>query len=239
MNPDSPQEQEEAKRAEEKMLSAIRKGEVEMIPRWHFVLKTALMITGGVLTILVLLYLASFVVFSLHQTGVWFAPLFGSAGWYSFFRSMPWILIALLAIFVVVLAILVKRYAFAYKHPFVYLFVGIVAAVAVGGFAIAQTPLHQYLFNSSRHGRLSVLGGFYHGFGPQRLGDIHRGTVISTTTDGFILQDANGETSTAVFGARFHGSTNRIPSVGSDVVIFGPENQSGTITIQGIQPVRN
>ena len=237
MNPDSPKE--EAKRAEEKMLDAIRKGEVEMIPHWHFVLKTVLMITGGILALLVLLYLASFVVFSLRQTGAWFAPIFGAAGWYSLLRSMPWILVALLAIFIIVLAILVRRYAFVYKHPFVYLFIGIVAVVAIGGFAIAQTPFHQFLFDSSRHGRLPVLSGFYRGFGPQRVGEIHRGTVISTTTDGFILQDANGDTSTAVFGSRLRTPPNRMPTIGSDVVIFGSENQSGTITIQGIQPVRN
>ena len=212
-----------------------------MIPRWHFVLKTVLMITGGVLRSSSCCISQASSSFRFGKLASWFAPFSESAGWYSFFRSMPWILVALLAIFIVRACDSCKAVCFCRISTRSYIFSSASWSPSSQSAAsvIAQTPLHQYLFNSSRHGRLSVLGGFYHGFGPQRLGDIHRGTVISTTTDGFILQDANGETSTAVFGARFHGSTNRIPSVGSDVVIFGPENQSGTITIQGIQPVRN
>lgn len=220
------------------MLDAIRKGEVGIVPRWHFILKAVLVVTGVVLAILVLLYLASFVVFSLRQTGIWFAPAFGAAGWWSLLRSFPWILVALLAVFIVALVILAKRYAFAYQHPLIYLFIGIVVIVVIGGFAIAQTPFHRALFDAARRGNLPVLGGFYHSFGPQRFGDIHRGTVIATTTDGFVIQDVNGETSTAVLGSRSR-TPFRIPSIGSNVVVFGPENPSGTIAVQGIQPVRN
>ena len=138
---DSHQNQDEAKKAKQKMLDAIQSGDVKMEPKWHFVLKTTLLIIGGVLALLLVLYLASFVFFVLRQTGLWYAPTFGIAGWYSFFRSLPWILIIFLIVFMVILGVLVKRYSFVYERPAMYLFIGIVAFVALGGFLISATPL--------------------------------------------------------------------------------------------------
>lgn len=229
-------ENEEAKQAEQKMLGAIRKGEVEMKPRWHFALRTALFVTGGVLAILALLYLASFIVFALQLNGTWFAPIFGFAGWYTFFGSIPWILVIFLLLFLVILAVLVKRYAFVYEHPSLYFFVGIMAIIALGGFLIAQTPFHRKLFDAARSGNLPVLGGFYREFGMQHAKGIHRGTIVGTTTNGFIIQDINGQTSTVPFNGFTHFPPGG-PRAGGDFVIFGPRNQSGTITAQGIEPL--
>lgn len=215
------------------MLVAIRSGEAKMQPRWHFVLRTILFIVGGIIALLALLYIASFIVFVLQETGLWFAPVFGVAGWYSFFRSLPWILVALLIVFVLILALLVKRYSFVYERPTMYLLIGIVALVALGGFLIAATPFHRTLFDSARSGNLPVLGGLYRGFGMQRFGDIHRGTIVATTTGGFIIQDHGGQTSTVPYGSWGHSE----PGIGNDVVIFGQRTPSGTINAQGIQQV--
>jgi len=229
----------EAKEAERKMLDAIHSGEAKMRPRWHFILQAVLLVTGGILALLVVLYLASFILFVLRETGLLFAPTFGAAGWFSFFRSFPWILIFLLLVFVVILAVLVKRYAFVYERPSLYLFVGIVLIVALGGFLIAETPLHRSLFDSARHGNLPVLGGLYQGFGMQRFGDIHRGTIVQTTTNGFIIEDNGGQTSSVVVipPMQFPPNGGPGPAMGSDVVIFGDRTPSGTINAQGIQPV--
>jgi len=230
---DSHQNQDEAKKAKQKMLDAIQSGDVKMEPKWHFVLKTTLLIIGGVLALLLVLYLASFVFFVLHQTGLWYAPTFGIAGWYSFFRSLPWILIIFLIVFMVILGVLVKRYSFVYERPAMYLFIGIVAFVALGGFLISATPFHRTLFNAARNGNLPVLGGFYRGFGMQRFDDLHRGMIIGTTTNGLIIQDNGGQTSTVLYGSRMHFS----PNTGNNVVIFGQRTPSGTINASGIQQV--
>jgi hypothetical protein len=227
---DSNKNQDQAKKAKQKMLDAIQSGDAKMEPKWHFVLETILLITGGVLALLLVLYLASFVVFVLHQTGLWYAPTFGVAGWFSFFRSLPWILIILLIIFMVILGVLVKRYSFVYERPAMYLFIGIVAFVALGGFLIAATPFHRTLFDAARNGNLPVLGGFYRGFGMQHFGDIHRGSITGTTTNGFVIRDDGGQTSTVLYG--------HFPfSIGNDIVIFGERTPSGTINASGIQQV--
>jgi hypothetical protein len=42
---------------------AIKSGQVKMRPRWHFVLKTVLAISGGLFVLLTILYLASLIIF--------------------------------------------------------------------------------------------------------------------------------------------------------------------------------
>lgn len=227
---------DEAKRAEQKVLEAIRSGEAKARPRWYFVLETAFMLTGGVIALVFVLYLASFIVFVLHQSGVFFAPSFGLAGWYAFFLSLPWILIFLLIVFMLLLALLVEQYAVVYERPAIYLFVGIVIVVVFGGLLLAATPLHRALFNDSEGGGLPVIGFVYRDYGAEEAGDIHRGVIIATTTDGFIIINDNGNTSTVIFGS----SSLPLPpgfGAGSNVVIFGIRTPSDTINAQGMQPM--
>ncbi len=232
---DSHSNQGEAKQAEQKMLEAIRSGKAKMQPRWHFVLQAVLFAVGGIIMLLMLLYLASFIMFMLQETGLWFAPDFGAAGWYSILRSLPWALVFLLAVFMIVLAVLVKRYSFVYKRPAVYLFTGIVAVAVVGGFLITRTSFHKSLFYSARHDDLPILGEFYRGFGMERFDDIHRGMIIEITTNGFVIQDDGGQTSTVIAGPRVYFSSGGVSGVGDDVVIFGERSSSGTITAGGIR----
>ena len=144
----------------------------------------------GIIAFLALLYISralSYSCFKKPDCGL--RRSFGVAGWYSFFRSLPWILVALLIVFVLILALLVKRYSFVYERPTMYLLIGIVALLPWADFLISATPFHRTLFDSARNGNLPVLGGFYRGFGMQRFGDIHRGMIMGTTTGGFIIQD--------------------------------------------------
>jgi hypothetical protein len=223
----------EAQEAQKKMLEVIRNGAVKPRPRWYFVLENSLMITGGVILALLVIYLASFIVFALKQTGVSSAPSFGLAGWYVFFRSLPWLLIILLIIFMLILAVMVNKYAVAYEHPAIYLFVGLVVIVGIGGLLIGETPFNNDLMTDSRAGGLPMLGYLYRGYELQSPDDIHRGMIIATTTGGFIIEDDNGQTSTVFFIGPMASVTDG-PTVGNEVVIFGERSPSGTISGQGM-----
>ena len=81
------------------VLKAIQAGQVKMRPKWQFITKAALMVLGVVLAALATLYLVSFIVFILRQTGVLFVPAFGPGAFGVFFMSLPWLLILLAAVF--------------------------------------------------------------------------------------------------------------------------------------------
>lgn len=211
------------------VLAAIKSGDVKQHSRRYFVWRGILIGTGIGLVLCLVLYLASFIFFILRQTGVWFVPAFGFRGWFAFFRSLPWLLIALSAVFIIALEILVRRYAFTYKEPLVYSVVGILVIVTAGGFLLFETSLHRTLFGIAEQNNLPApMEGFYRVFGEQHFDDIHTGMILATTTGGFIFQEF-GENATAsvviASGTDLPLESNFIPS--DTIVVFGSE--SGTI----------
>ncbi len=172
------------------VLRAIESGEVKQRSRRYFVLRGALIGVGIGLVLLALLYLASFVLFILRQTGVWFVPAFGLRGWFSFLRSAPWLLIGLMVLFIILLEVLVRRYSFAYREPLAFSVLGIVLVATAGGFLLFETSLHRALFSAAQRRTLPApIANLYHNFGAERLDDVHTGIILATTSEGFIIQE--------------------------------------------------
>jgi hypothetical protein len=214
-------------------MDAIHKGDVHMKPRWHFLLLSALWIIGSLILLLSLIFAVSLVVFFLRQSGAWFLPVFGGRGWFDFFRSLPWLLILLLGVFVLILEVLVRRYSFVYKKSLLTSIVGIVLVVLVGGFALAETPLHRLLATFDHHGQLPPpLLGMYQPPFRMRPDDVYRGTIIALTSKGFVLADrAQGTTSVIVL------PHTRLPlgenfEVGETVVVIGDSTSTATGTVE-------
>ncbi len=227
----------EENKIKQDVLAAIAGGEIKQRPRWFFVLRGTLVGIGIGLGLCVVLYLISFILFILRETGVWFTPAFGFRGWFVFFRSLPWVLIGLSLIFTAVLEILVKRYSFAYREPLMYSVLGIVAIVAAGGFLLFETSLHQSLFDSARRGGLPVIGAFYKQFGVERFDDIHPGVIIGTTTDGFTIQEPFDAKRATVILASDTDVSPGVTFMPSDtVIVFGSE-ASDVIQAVGVREV--
>lgn len=220
------------------VVDAIKKGTVQMRPRWHFVLLSALTVIGAVIGLLVLIYMASLSVFFLHDSGAWFVPSFGGRGWFSFLRSIPWLLILLTVIFAGLLEILVRRYTFVYRKPLLLSALGIVALVLLGGFLFAATPFHRQMQFFASHHQLPPPLAFIYG-APFRMPpppDVYHGVILATTTSGFVLDDQNGAGTTTVL---INGQT-RLPygidfSVGTEVVVVGDRIGSSTVRAFGVQ----
>jgi hypothetical protein len=172
----------------DKVLESIKRGEVAMRPRWHFVLKGALVFVGAIITFSTLLYLVSFIIFVLHRSGMWFVPIFGLPGLYAFLIFFPWRLLVWVAIFIIILEILVRHYAFAYRRPLLYSAIGVLMAVLVGGFIVARTSLQNKLFVYAEAGRLPVGGRFYREFGNREFRGVQVGKVIEVRDPEFIMQ---------------------------------------------------
>src|SRR3989344_3888327 len=207
-----------------RVLDAINEGRITMRPRWSFILRIMLAASGVVILLLALFYLASFVIFILHQTGAWFIPGFGARGLYIFLISLPWLVIILALVFVVILEVLVRHFAFAYRRPLLYSISGIVAAVFIGGFIVAATPLQPRLFRYAEEGRLPVAGRFYRQMGRAPMRHIHIGTIASTTDGNLWVEGPFGK----VLEVELTPETRLPPGVvfakGDKVLIFGERN---------------
>lgn len=221
----------------ERVLEDIQSGKIIMRPRWHFILKATLLATGIILAFLTLLYLISFIIFSLRQTGLFFVPIFGSRGWFSFFRSLPWVLVSFSLLFIIVLEILVRRYSFAHRRPLLYSILGILVLVLVGGTFAA--PWQERFFGSIKDSDIPIIGPFYRNFGMEYFDDVHRGIVVAVAPDGsFVLQEMRGATSTVFITQDTLFPSRTSFQIGDIVVVLGDEmhHQIQAFGIQPIQP---
>ncbi|MFA6136397.1 MAG: hypothetical protein WC705_03540 [Candidatus Paceibacterota bacterium] len=175
------------------VIEKIKSGQAKMKPKWHFVLKAVLFILGIILITLTILYLISFIIFSLNQTGAIFAPSFGLRGFGIFMASLPWVLILVSGIFIIILEILVKHYSFAYKKPIFYSVLGILILVLAGGFIISRSGFHQKFFRDARNFKLPLAGPLYREFGMKKFDDIHIGTIVKINEKSFVLENNRGE----------------------------------------------
>jgi ABC-type multidrug transport system fused ATPase/permease subunit len=217
-----------------KILEAIKEGEVVMRPRWHFVLRSVLMVLGAVLVLLGIMYIVSFIIFALHESGIWFTPVFGGRGWFSFFRSLPWLLIVLSLLFIGVLEVLVRRFSFGYRQPLLYSALGIICVTTFGSVIIAQTSFHRYLFRAAQNGNLPYVGDFYRGFGSPEIPDIHVGVIHDLSDQGFTLMSRHGSQYQVIINATTSFPLGTDFAEGDMVIVIG-EGENRVIEALGIR----
>ncbi len=221
---------------EKSVVAAIKSGEVSMRPWWYFVLIGVLYAVAIITILLLSVYTAGLVLFVLRQTGVFFAPEFGTRGFFIFARSLPWMLVLLLCIFLVSLEILVRRYAFSKQKPVLY--TAVVIFIVVAGIGVVTAPIHQKVFLIVKQDKSGITGKMYRRFVENGNREAWKGTVVSITPEGFIIQDGNGATSSVVRTERtILFPVREIIEVGDSVAVFGVE-QRGCIDAYGIRKVR-
>lgn len=223
---------------EQVVLAAIRDKHVKMRPKWHFVLKTVLAVLGGLILLFTLIYLGSFIIFVLRQSGVLFIPSFGFHGIIVFLLSIPWLLIILLCVFAIILEILVRRYAFAYQRPLVFSAFGIVILLVVGGYIVGSTPLHGHLSSFAEKGKLPLAGHMYKEYGHKPFKNIHPGVVINTTSEGFLLQNPRQEILVIIITTSTRLPNNQNIVGGEMVVVFGDREPNNIVHAFGVKPVK-
>jgi hypothetical protein len=208
------------KSIKDQVLAAIQSGDVEMRPKWKFVISTAFLIVGIVLVALSLLYLGSFIVFTLRQTGLWFLPGFGLQGLGIFFKSLPWVLVFLTLVFIFLLQVMIRRYSFIYGVPLMYSVLGIIFLVIAGGVSLGLSPLHQRL---ERGGEGMPLYRQY----DQEPGDFTIGTITQKTGTGYFLQDPRQVIFMVIVTPQTQ--TPQSLNTGDDAAVLG-QRQGNTIT---------
>ncbi|HUO50432.1 MAG TPA: hypothetical protein VMU25_02620 [Candidatus Paceibacterota bacterium] len=221
---------------EKSVMGAIREGRVRMRPRWKFVLSGILAGLGGVIILFTLLYIASFAIFTLRQSGALFVPIFGMRGLFAFFAALPIALIVLLVLFTVTLEILVRRYRVGYRTPLLVSVFAILLIVLLGGYAIERTKIHHQILLVARGPGLPSPIAIIYKVGGQPVPGIYHGTVASFFPGGFMLVDENGVGTTTVVV----DPHTRLPlggdfSVGENVVVFGDQIGTSTVHAFGVR----
>jgi len=175
------------------ILEKIKEEVIKMKPKSHFVFKTIIYVLGFIFIFLFVIFLASFIIFSLRIRGAWYFPAFGLRGLGLLFASFPWLLLIFAIIFIVILEVFAKRFSFVYKKPLLYSILGIVIIVFLLSFIIGRTSMHSRLFRSAQEGRLPIMGPMYRGQFMESPHNVFIGKVLELSDNGFRLETREGE----------------------------------------------
>jgi hypothetical protein len=220
-----------------KLIEQIKAGEVAMKPRWHFVLRTALMIVGTILTILMAVYLLSLVLYLLVQSGLVYAPQFGGRGLGVFLGSFPWLLVLFLLAFLGLLFVLVRQYSFSYHQPLIYSMIGVAVFVLLASFAIHHTTMHERLHPFMERQPVPGIGAAYKAVREGEYGGVIAGEVLRSTETGFLIETVRGEKLEVVVTPDTKYRTGEVGQVGDRVLVFGERSaDKAKITAFGIRP---
>lgn len=219
--------------SENRVIDNIKSGKTKMRPRRYFLALRILQIVVIAVILALLLYVASFILFVIHQNGTALGVYFGLAGWLVFIRSLPWISVLLLILLILVLALLMRRYRVVYHQPLFYLLFIIILFLGCGSFIIAATS-----FNSSFLGYLetntSLFGSFYQ-YEETPSNGVYHGEIVSFTPGGFILLNTGGiATSSVLWPPGVSSQFIATLKTGDQVVVFGGRDAEGTIVSFGI-----
>lgn len=216
----------------DKILNKIKKGDIKMKPKIYFILRMILLTLGVLFLFLFIIYLISFIMFSLRTSGLLFMPRFGFFGIGILFSSLPWLLILLAITLIIVLEIFTKHFTFIYRQPLLYSLLIIIVLILTLSFLIEKTPFHSNLFLSARERHLPMFGPFYRNYGAPPLHDVHRGVVSEITENGFTMETPRDEALNIIITPETRIISEEEIKKGDELVIFGARNDG---TVQAIE----
>lgn len=219
------------------ILEKIKKGEVEMKPKWHFAFKVTILVCLAVLVLVTTVFLVSYTVFSIIVSGHLLLLGFGWRGLYAFMLLFPWTVFCVDIVFAFVLDLLLRKFKFGYHRPVVLLFAGTTIILFIVGYAVSVSPIHGMLLHRAERDNLPMVGPFYN-----HLRVSHRergvlqgivtsvnGTMFTITHDSFDTD--NDEATTTIIAPM---DISGFLTVGDHVFVAGDIMQDGEIRAYGV-----
>lgn len=205
----------------QEVLAKIKKEGVKMRPKFYFIFKAILWILAFTATTIFILYITSFVVFSLRASGAWFLPRFGFSGIKLFWLSLPWVPILIAGGAIILLEVLAKHFNWVWRRPIVYSFVIILVLAVVGGFLLEKSSLHSQIFMKAQKEPLPGIGNFYRQFGAPQSKNAHFGEILSINDNGFVIQMPDNKTITVIYTEKTRIPSDFTPEEGKRVSVIG------------------
>ncbi len=221
-----------------KVLEKIRSGKVHIRPKAYFVAQFILITLLSFVALALAVFVLSFVIFSLRESGEQFLLGFGERGVLTFFILFPWTTLIIDILLFLAIEWLIRYFKFGYRMPILRVFLGVIVLAFLGSIIVNLTPLHKMLLDRADRGVLPLLGEWY-----ETIHDSHakqgvfRGTIFSIQGNNFVIShndndlDADDGTWTVTAPLGFNMTNIH---VGDKVYVAGNAAQ-GTVQAYGIQ----
>lgn len=208
-----------------KILETVQKNNIKMIPKWKFVLYSALGVIGIWFVFLVLVFVVSLIFFVLSRYGFMDMPFFGFMQTLHALGAIPFALFFSAVLLLIIVEVIARTYTFTFKRPLAVTLLSITFLVTIISYGISQTSAHEYVRDYMKSHQLDMLSRAYDRPTPQTKingMDVLRGEVQSVTATSAVLRLFNGET-VMVYATTSGGISTmpKVPSIGEDVVMIG------------------
>ena len=217
----------------EKLHDKIQQQKPEVRDKKYFILQNILSMAGGLVFLLIILFLFSFILFFISRNNLLFFGHFGLRGWQSLFFAFPWWLLIVALIFIFLLEFIFKKYQIIYRRPLVYSLGIFLALTFIFGTIIARTSWHDSLLEQARARHLPVLGGMYRNF--EDPANLHVGQLKEQTETIWAIQSRTGEIQFVVISPKTKFPQGNIFALDDLLLVAGPSDD-GQIEAWGVMP---
>ena len=211
------------------VIDTIKNREIKMHTRGYFVARAIFLIFIAVLLFLFIFMLTTFMIFALRLNGGFYAVGLGPSEWLVFLNALPWSLMLLSIALILILWLLLRRYAVVYHQPFLYILLFLIVVISLAYFSFSVNGINDQIFHYVSHGQIPVITSVYE-FETAPASGVYRGQIVLIATSSFILANELGQTSTVLMLPRAIWELGGLRS-GDYVLIFG--RVAATDTIQG------
>jgi len=177
-----------------KVLEKISRGDIHRRPKVYFVAQVAAILMLLAAAFALSVFVMSFVIFSVRESGEQFLLGFGRQGVATFFILFPWAALALDVLLFFVIEQLSRYFKFGYRLPVGRALASILALALISATVIDLTPFHGALLSRADQNELPILGEWYEAIHASHKDQgVFRGVVTSIQKGGFTIAHDDGD----------------------------------------------
>jgi len=130
-----------SKKIEDQILAKIESGEIQMKPRWYFVMGSALLFGGLVGVSILVMFLLNLLIFTLRRN-----PQFLYSNKFDqIITQFPWWIPLLAIMGIIVAVVLLRKYDFSYRNNFKVIFLAFIASVILAAVIVDASGINESL----------------------------------------------------------------------------------------------
>ncbi len=205
-----------------KILDIVSKENITMIPRWKFVLYSALTIMGLFFAFFLAVFAGSLILFVLSKYGFLDLPFFDFLKTIHALNAIPLLLLFTTIFLLVVIEMISRSYSFSFRRPLGITLLVITSCTVIASYAVSRTPVHELIRNYAHDHNIDMMKRAYDRPRPIARGEdmaVLRGVVMNVGSSTVVIRTFDGVNRT-IFSTATNPTFKKI-EVGADVVVIG------------------
>ncbi|MFA5173270.1 MAG: hypothetical protein WC435_02655 [Candidatus Paceibacterota bacterium] len=218
-------ENEKQNKIADEILGKIKRGEVKMLPKSYFLMKSILYAAVSVFAIVFATFFAALVFYILKINGFLSLPQFGLKGLRDFVLSLPVFLLATAILFIVAATMFLSEYPATYRRPLIYSVGSLLIILSLGLLFITKAvSFRRVVYNEIESGEVPVISSFYDYIKETNPRNVLKGRVENVYSNSFLMDVGDGEEVRVVYGPQTSVYSEGGIRSGDYVIVHGRRN---------------